>query len=94
MPDWSSTGLIIFIQGEKSPALYIKQVDAPKNSPEVMVTDGPAWSPDFSPDGTLIVYESMDTSKNYDLFIIPWNGGVPVNITNDPGRDYQPVWHP
>ena len=94
MPDWSSGGLIVFAQGEKSPGLFIKQADASNNAPEVKVTDGPAWNPDFSPDGTLIVYEGTDAAKNYELFIIPWNGGVPINITNDPARDYQPVWHP
>jgi Tol biopolymer transport system component len=64
--------------------------------------DGP---PSWSPDGTRIVYASdradpqrpaceMDHSCNVDIFVISADGSDQVQLTSDPGYDWQPDWSP
>jgi Tol biopolymer transport system component len=49
----------------------------------------PAWSPD----GKDIVYQSGDFASS-DLWIVPADGGNPVQLTRDGIFDYQPNWSP
>jgi Tol biopolymer transport system component len=49
----------------------------------------PAWSPD----GSLIAFES-DRSGNYDIWAIPASGGIPVQITTNAADDHHPTWFP
>ena len=49
----------------------------------------PAWSPD----GQWIAYSS-DRSGNFDIWIRPVGDGRPIQISSDPGRDWQPSWSP
>jgi eukaryotic-like serine/threonine-protein kinase len=97
MPDWSPNQIIAFAQGESQPEITVKQYGV-NMAPEVKISTETAWNPRFSPDGTWILYEGLatgtDGSRDYEIFITFWNGGVATNISQSPGRDYQPVWHP
>jgi len=53
------------------------------------------WSePDFnwSPDGEWIAYSRYDDDFNSDVFIIPAEGGSPVNVSQHPDYDEEPIW--
>jgi Tol biopolymer transport system component len=51
-----------------------------------------AW-PAWSPDGTRIAFSS-DRTGNLEIFVVPAEGGVPVQLTDDPGWDLTPAWSP
>jgi Tol biopolymer transport system component len=48
---------------------------------------------DISPDGSLLVYTSKE-SGDYDLWVMPVEGGTPVQLTSDPSADDGPRWSP
>jgi tricorn protease len=52
--------------------------------------DVPEYS--WSPDSKWIAYSRNDNEFNIDIRIIPAAGGEPVNITQHPDIDGQPVW--
>lgn len=49
--------------------------------------------PSWSPDGRWIAYSS-DRSGNFDIWVRPVSDGRPIQISFDPGRDWQPSWSP
>jgi len=52
---------------------------------------GPTWSPD----STLIAFESLGDAGYRDIFTMPTSGGSAVNLTGgSPGNDLNPVWSP
>jgi Tol biopolymer transport system component len=51
--------------------------------------DAPAWSPD----GTWIAYQSGPPGEA-DVYVIPAEGGDPVNVSNLPGHEYGVSWSP
>jgi len=65
---------------------------------------GPVWSsylstPQWSPDGKQILFVSNrtknpDSNRNLDLFVVPADGGVPKQLTTNPGTDENPFWSP
>ncbi len=48
----------------------------------------------FSPDSKWIAFSREDNEFNSEVFIIPADGGKPVNITQHPYNDGGPVWSP
>jgi len=46
----------------------------------------------WSPDGTRLAYASYQ-SGNQDLWTVSVAGGAPVQLTTDPGYDFDPDWH-
>jgi Tol biopolymer transport system component len=64
---------------------------------KVQVTDlrGRSTFPDFSPDGSKIVFTSMPAgATNADLFVIGVDGSGLVQLTTHPGFDGLPAWSP
>lgn len=59
---------------------------------EIPVYD--AMQPAWSPDGRWIAYWGMDAGGQRDLFMVPAEGGDPVQLTNDVGTDWSPTWMP
>ncbi len=53
------------------------------------------WGPSWSPDSTLIAFESSGDGGFKDIFTMPKGGGSAVNLTGgSPGNDLNPVWSP
>lgn len=46
----------------------------------------------FSPDGEQIVYSATPSPNNWDLFVMPSDGGEAVNITNSSSDELHPDW--
>ncbi|UCE18146.1 MAG: PD40 domain-containing protein [Gemmatimonadota bacterium] len=46
----------------------------------------------WSPDSKWITFSRDDEEFNQDVFIMPADGGAPVNITQHPDNDFGPVW--
>jgi TolB protein len=56
--------------------------------------DQAAASPDFSPDGEKILYESNETGA-FHIWVMDADGSHQKQLTNDDGfEDYQPSWSP
>ena len=47
----------------------------------------------LSPDAKYFVYGG-ETADNWDLYVMPVEGGTPSHLTDDPGVDREPVWSP
>jgi tricorn protease len=91
-PKWSPTGnYVAFIRGPFGRQLCWVDVNTGE---EKVVVEGPfigefAWSPD----GRWICFNRRDPANNVtDLFIVPWNGGEPVNVTRMPYWNGSIVW--
>jgi hypothetical protein len=63
--------------------------------PLIQITTNSALDrfPDWSPDGTQIVFASQ-RSGNTDVWTVPAAGGAPVQVTTASGTDNSPAWSP
>jgi len=52
--------------------------------------DGPAWSPD----GREVAYYSIDPGSTGQIWVLPSDGGTPVNLSNSPTMNTLPRWRP
>ncbi len=52
---------------------------------------GVETAPHFSPDGTMIAFASQ-YDGNYDVYVVPTEGGVPKRLTWHPGSDEPVAW--
>ena len=91
-PEWSPTGnYVAFVRGPFGRQLCWVDVNTGE---EKVVVEGPfigefAWSPD----GRWICFNRRDPANNVtDLYIVPWNGGEPVNVTRMPYWNGSIVW--
>jgi len=50
--------------------------------------------PNWSPHGYRIAYQGRRNLAQRDIWTIPVGGGEPVEVTNDPAMDWDPVWSP
>ncbi len=50
------------------------------------------FSPDWSPDGTRIVFESDRDGRELDVYATSLDGKVVRRLTSAPGYDYEAVW--
>jgi Tol biopolymer transport system component len=68
---------------------------SPATDGAIRITSDPADDkfPDWSPDGSHLVFES-DRTGNSDLFVIPSTGGLAVQVTTDTCYDGRAVWSP
>jgi len=48
----------------------------------------------FSPDGSWILYESLDLRGNRDIYYMTTSGSAHTRLTTDPAIDFDPVWRP
>ncbi len=59
----------------------------------LILGDGLAESPDWSPTGEAIAYMANPTG-DWDLYMVDSHGGQPRQLTDDPAIDGLPVWSP
>lgn len=88
-----ASGRIVFIQGFRS-AAEIVVMDADGSGRRVLtsnsVYDG---EPDWSPDGTLIAFES-ERGASRDIYIMNADGSNVRQLTSDSGEERNPDWSP
>jgi len=58
------------------------------------ITQVDAVGPNWSPRGYRIAFQGRRNSAQRDIWTIPAGGGEPVEVTNDPAMDWNPVWSP
>ncbi len=80
--------------------IYVMRTDAPEgpNNRPVKLTDNATYSdsqPDWSPDGSRIVYTSARGDGNWeDIFVMRADGSGKKRLTRNPARDQHPVFSP
>jgi Tol biopolymer transport system component len=58
---------------------------------------GASFAPYFTPDGRALVYSSNwenPHGRNFDLYLVPVDGGAPEPVTRDPSFDGFPMFSP
>lgn len=106
-PAWSPDGgRIAFVSTRSGNAdLWVMNVDG-TGLTQVTDNEGSVRFPQWSPDGTMIAY-SANVNDQRDLYVVeapPESSSIvatssatsrlPMQITNDPGTDNEPVWSP
>jgi WD40 repeat protein len=100
-PSWSPDGQrIAFISNERPTAntlvgrfhVWVMNADG---SDQMLLTDigGSNTSPDWSPDGQRLVFDST-RDGDHEIYVMDANGGHLVNLTQHPAMDYSPTWSP
>jgi len=93
---WSPTGdrLAYFVRTEKDRSLIVQNVVTKKVEMHIPFTtvDAPE-SPDFSPDGKMIVFSGMRES-NADIYTLNLETKEIVNLTKSQFAEYAPTWAP
>jgi Tol biopolymer transport system component len=79
--------------------IYVMRSDIPEgpNNRPVKLTDNATYSdsqPDWSPDGSRIVYSSARGGNWEDIFVMRSDGSGKKNLTRNPARDQHPVFSP
>jgi TolB protein len=102
-PAWSPDGLLIaFVVGDQHPASFvIVNADifvADEHGEErVSLTNTPdnEFGPDWSPDGSRIVFErDRDGDFDFDVYVMNADGSDTRQLTDSPGFDGAAVWSP
>ena len=93
-PIWSPDGSrIVFVANRKGPFdLYQKPAIGAGTEESLLATAQDKGPTDWSPDGRLLLYRSVDPKTGYDLWALPMNGDrkpFPVVKTNFDERDAQ-----
>ena len=54
----------------------------------------PVADPDYSPDGSKIIFSTLYPGNDWQIYVIPAAGGTPVRLTNNDNADVDAVWSP
>ncbi len=93
---WSSDGEFLafsWIISRGREEIYIASFSNPGQDPVQLTNSLGNKEPSFSPDGQWIAFTST-RDQNPEIYIMTNNGSGQKNLTNDPGRDFQPDWLP
>ncbi len=93
---WAPAGdrLAYFVRTEKDRSLVVEDVVTRRIVQKVAVNDVDSpESPDFSPDGTKVVFSGMKGGVT-DIFVLDLASQAISNVTNDAFADYGPTWAP
>jgi TolB protein len=70
-----------------NPQIFTVKPDGSGQKQITRDTDGHAFAPDWSPDGTQIAFEA-DTTGNHEIYLMNADGTGRTQLTNDPGFDH------
>ena len=88
-PVYSSTGGLAYTrETEASPSVRQLLYAAAPGSPPVPLASGQPWDPDFSPDGSRVVF----SSGNHEIGIVAVTGGAPTTIPIPPPTPNSKAW--
>ncbi len=89
-PSWSPDGGRIAFCTRDCARLGIWVISADGGDPSRITTDY-HWAPAWSPDGKWIAYH---TYYDWRLFVVPSEGGTPIELTGGPETKTWPAWSP
>ncbi|MBQ10095.1 MAG: hypothetical protein CMJ45_00905 [Planctomyces sp.] len=89
-PDFSPDGGEI-VMGGNLEGLYVASADG---SSVTQITSGRDSAPDWSPDGTKILFTRSTPSTNRDLYTVNPDGSNEVQITTTEFDEVEPAWSP
>jgi Tol biopolymer transport system component len=85
--------LLCFLAALLGCTLSATKPQTPPGYQQLTSSTGEAGSPRLSPDGKYVAYVSDQADAgNFDIWIQSVEQGQPVRLTNDPARDYDPVF--
>ena len=91
-PDWSPLGdLVAYVVNQH---IVVVQWDQVGFGWVTLTQRGPNDTPDWSPDGQWITFESWRDAANHDIYIMASSGGQQTRLTDDAAQDYHPAWRP
>jgi TolB protein len=94
-PTWSPDGKqIAYVErvGDRTGAIMLVGIDG--QNPRKLGDGVSNASPQFSPNGDVLLYYNVAPPEGSDIYTVPVAGGQPTNITPGHGEDYVPVWSP
>ena len=99
-PSVPATGLIAFVSTrDRDVDVHVMEVDEGSVTDLKRLTDDAAfdWEPDWSPDGSQIVFTSLSgtgSSAHRDIYRMDADGTNITRLTEDPASDDNPSWSP
>jgi eukaryotic-like serine/threonine-protein kinase len=101
LPAWSPDGksvvycddAFIMPNDRGAPGSHLHVLDLAANTERELQTED-AVQPNWSPHGQRIAYWGIHGAGNREIFTVAAGGGTPVQVTNDPAIDWNPVWAP
>lgn len=93
-PSVSVSGDLVFVSNRTGQwEIYRMNLDG--SSVTALTANSPDlnYAPDWSPDGTQIVYEAR-RDGNWDIYVMNADGGNQRRLTTDPAIDRAPAWSP
>ena len=100
LPVWApDSETILFSQRDANVAsrpwlLSIRYEDRESKDPTRLDLPRPIEDVEFSPDGSWLLFESMDNDGNRDIYFMMISGGNRTRLTVDPNVDFDPAWRP
>ena len=100
LPVWApDSETILFSQRDANVAsrpwlLSIRYEDRESKDPTRLDLPRPIEDVEFSPDGSWLLFESMDNDGNRDIYFMTTSGGNRTRLTVDPNVDFDPAWRP
>lgn len=91
---WSPDGQEIVMSTNFTGRFNLWKVNAAGGWPtQLLQSEDRQFSPIWSPDGKSIVFQQdVGGHETYDLYIVPSNGGQPINLTNTPHVSEDNPW--